>query len=54
MSVRHSLNRIASLETLYLAWERVRENHGCAGIDGVTIEMFVEDVDIKLRRLAYE
>lgn len=34
------LNKIASLPVLNEAWQRVSENHGCAGSDGVTIERF--------------
>ncbi len=30
------------------AWEHVRENHGCAGVDGVTIERFADSIDAEL------
>jgi len=30
------------------AWEHVRENHGCAGADGVTIERFATRLDSEL------
>jgi group II intron reverse transcriptase/maturase len=49
-----TLSSIASLETLYAAWDKVRDNHGCAGVDQVTIPFFAADLDINLRRLAYE
>jgi hypothetical protein len=35
------LPRIASRPTLLAAFDRVRANHGCAGADGVSIEVVV-------------
>ena len=31
-----------TVEQLWEAWERVRENEGCAGADGVTVARFAE------------
>jgi RNA-directed DNA polymerase len=45
------LERIASWSNLLRAWEAVRRNHGAAGIDGVTIERFEEDLGTNLRGL---
>jgi RNA-directed DNA polymerase len=48
------LSDLISMETLFSAWERVRENHGCAGVDRVTIPQFQTALETNLRRLAYE
>ncbi len=34
------LARIASTPTLHAAFDRVRNNHGCAGADGVSLADF--------------
>jgi group II intron reverse transcriptase/maturase len=39
---------------LHAAFERVKENHGCAGVDGIGIEEFEKDVDERLERLAHQ
>lgn len=36
------------------AWQRVRDNHGCAGVDGLSIEGFEACLDKNLARLARE
>jgi len=36
------------------AFQHVKENHGCAGVDGVTIERFEENFDLNLARLQDE
>ncbi|MBW2740097.1 MAG: RNA-directed DNA polymerase, partial [Deltaproteobacteria bacterium] len=36
------------------AFQHVKENHGCAGVDGVTIERFEENLDLNLARLQDE
>jgi len=33
-------SQITRLSTLYRGWDRVEENHGCAGVDGVTVEKY--------------
>src|ERR1700686_3290837 len=38
-------------EGLLKGWERVLENHGCAGVDGVTVERFAGRVDVELDAL---
>lgn len=43
-----------SYDDLSDAFERVQENHGRAGVDGVTIEMFAEDLVGNLTRLRRE
>jgi len=42
------------LPSLYSAFEIVKENHGCAGVDGITIEIFEKDLDSNLRNLQKE
>jgi group II intron reverse transcriptase/maturase len=39
---------------LLTAFEAVRDNHGCAGVDGVTIELFEQDLSANLARLRSE
>ncbi|HHT9121418.1 MAG TPA: group II intron reverse transcriptase/maturase [Candidatus Wunengus sp. YC63] len=38
-----------TLNSLSLAFQSVKENHGCAGTDGVTIEQFEGNLDINLK-----
>ena len=38
-----------NLGSLYSAFQSVKENHGCAGADGVTIEQFEGNLDINLK-----
>jgi retron-type reverse transcriptase len=40
--------------SLSSAFQHVKENHGCAGVDGVTIERFEENLDLNLARLRDE
>ncbi len=47
-------NNIVSFPSLSSAFQRVKENHGCAGVDGVTIEGFDSDLNKKLSILAEE
>ena len=43
--------KVYAHENLLPAWSRVKENHGCAGVDGVTIERFEERLDQNLINL---
>jgi CRISPR-associated protein Cas1 len=38
-------------EALFRNWEHVRNNGGCAGADGITIERFASDLDAELNTL---
>lgn len=38
-----------TLNSLSLAFLAVKENHGCAGVDGVTIEQYESNLDINLK-----
>jgi group II intron reverse transcriptase/maturase len=40
--------------SLSSAFQHVKKNHGCAGVDGVTIERFEENLDLNLARLQDE
>jgi retron-type reverse transcriptase len=42
------LTDIASASTLRTAFARVRDNHGCAGADGVGIAAYERDLDVNL------
>jgi CRISPR-associated protein Cas1 len=42
---------IARLSTLYRAWDRVEENHGCAGVDNVSIEKYAASLEENIKRL---
>lgn len=39
------LDQLISRPTLYAAFERVRENSGCRGSDGVTVGRFQADLE---------
>ena len=43
-----------NLHHLKSAFLPVKENHGCAGVDGITIGRFERDLDRNLAELAYE
>ncbi len=43
-----------TLNTLSVAFLAVKENHGCAGVDGVTIEHYEGNLDINLKILLRE
>ncbi len=49
-----TLAAVISYANLYVAWQKVHENKGCAGIDGVTLEIFAENLRINLDTLASE
>lgn len=42
------------LSALPSAFQSVRENQGCAGVDGVSIERFEDNLDINLKKLQHE
>ncbi|MGL5980905.1 MAG: reverse transcriptase domain-containing protein, partial [Phocaeicola sp.] len=50
--LKHKLFSVYGLllkqETLELAWKKVKENRGCAGIDKVSIQEFEENLDENL------
>ncbi|HEX3880850.1 MAG TPA: hypothetical protein VHW24_27900 [Bryobacteraceae bacterium] len=38
-------------EQLWQAWERVQENAGCAGADGLTVDQFARDAATRIEHL---
>lgn len=42
---------LTRLSTLYRAWDRVEENHGCAGVDGVTVEKYAARLEENIGKL---
>ena len=51
----HSLvDKIYKMKNLELAWEKVRRNKGSGGIDGQSIKLFEEDLELNLDRLHRE
>jgi group II intron reverse transcriptase/maturase len=48
------LEMVLTNATLYAAWSQVKENQGCAGVDGQTIEDFEIDLDANLAGLKNE
>jgi len=47
-------HRVYEIGNLQSAWARVEESDGCAGIDGVTLERFAENLDAELANLGHE
>ncbi|OKY74494.1 MAG: hypothetical protein BM485_13655 [Desulfobulbaceae bacterium DB1] len=47
-------NSLVDHAALLAAFEAVRDNHGCAGVDGVTIGMFEKDLSVNLAGLRSE
>ena len=51
----HSLvDKVYKMKNLELAWQKVRRNKGAGGIDGQSIELFEEELDINFKRLHEE
>lgn len=48
------LNQTLAFATLREAWQRVRDNQGCAGTDGETLKRFDADLEINLAALRNE
>jgi group II intron reverse transcriptase/maturase len=46
-----SFDRLTSRSTLYEAFARVYDNHGCRGADGVTVEQFAANLEAELDHL---
>jgi len=42
------IDKVYSERTLSLAWQKVRSNAGACGVDGITIEAFAKDSEIRL------
>ncbi|MGA1871273.1 MAG: hypothetical protein ACMUJM_22315 [bacterium] len=47
-------NSFITMSSLCSAFQSVKENHGCAGVDGETIEKFEADLDTNLEKLYNE
>jgi len=51
----HSLvDKVYKPKNLMMSWEKVRRNKGAGGVDGVTLEVFEEDLQERLERLHAE
>ena len=46
------INQVFAYSTLLSAWQRVLENHGCRGSDGMTVEEFSGDHEHRLAELS--
>ena len=46
--------KLTSDDNLNAAWQRVRDNHGSAGVDGLSIEKFESSLNMNLAQLATE
>lgn len=44
-------SQITRLSTLYRAWDRVEENHGCEGVDRVTVEKYAANLEENVGKL---
>lgn len=44
-------SQITRLSTLYRAWDQVEENHGCAGVDRVTVEKYAATLEENIGKL---
>lgn len=47
-------DQVASVIVLSKAWDRVRENEGAAGSDGLTVSRFAQSAEQRIRRLAHD
>jgi RNA-directed DNA polymerase len=45
---------VFTLQNLQIAWNKVKENRGCAGADGITLEEFEHDLNGNLNALQIE
>jgi retron-type reverse transcriptase len=54
MKIQDLLQRIASEEALWTAWDEVRLARGAPGVDGVSVKAFGRDAAAEIRRLAEE
>jgi len=52
MTMESLFQEICNFDTLFLAWQRVLENHGCRGSDGVTIDRFAENHEARIAALS--
>ncbi len=52
--MRINVNSVANRNSLVSAFQRVKENHGCAGVDRVTIESFESGLNRNLSILLHE
>ncbi|MFQ5903851.1 MAG: CRISPR-associated endonuclease Cas1 [Candidatus Binatia bacterium] len=50
-STKSLFSEITRLSKLYKAWDRVEANHGCAGVDGITVEKYASHLEENIGRL---
>jgi CRISP-associated protein Cas1 len=48
---KNSFSEVTRLSTLYRGWDRVEENHGCAGVDRVSVEKYGANLEENIGKL---
>lgn len=54
MAISELYTSVCHISTLEAAWQRVEDNHGCRGCDGITIEDFSKNQELHLKELSHD